>query len=43
MTLMLASFADFLGNLWFAGIALLVGYVGGNMFPLSWLTSKFRK
>lgn len=35
----LASASSFLGSLWFAGLALLAGYIAGHLFPLS----KFRR
>ena len=43
MTALLASFADFLGNIWFALVALAGGYIAGNLFPLSWIASKVKK
>lgn len=33
--LQLASIESFLGSVWFAGLAFLVGYIGGQVFPIS--------
>jgi len=41
--LTLASFSDFLGNLWFAGLALCLGYLAGNVAPVSWVLTKFKR
>lgn len=39
----LASIESFLGSLWFAGLALAVGYIAGHIFPISKLTGLFNK
>ena len=41
--LQLASLESFLGSLWFAGLALMVGYVAGQVFPISKITALFSK
>lgn len=41
--MIIASIGDFLGNLWFAGLALMVGYVGGSIFPVSKIKEWFSK
>lgn len=33
----------FLGSLWFAGLALLAGYIIGQVFPMEFLTKHFKK
>jgi hypothetical protein len=40
--MILASLESFLGSLWFAGFAAVLGYVVGNIFPVSWL-ARLRK
>jgi hypothetical protein len=32
--MILASIESFIGSIWFAGLALVVGYILGHMFPL---------
>lgn len=34
---------SFLGSLWFAGMAALVGYVVGHVFPISKIANIFKK
>ena len=41
--MVLASVSDFLGNMWFAGLALVVGYVAGTVFPISKITGLFNR
>jgi hypothetical protein len=37
--LQIASIESFLGSLWFGGLALLIGYVAGHIFPISKVSS----
>lgn len=37
--LQVASLESFLGSVWFAGLALMVGYIAGQVFPISKLAS----
>ena len=39
----IASMESLLGSLWFAGAALLVGYIAGHLFPISSLVKKVSK
>ncbi len=39
----LASLESFLGSLWFAGLAFVVGYVAGQIFPISKLAGLFNR
>jgi hypothetical protein len=39
----LASFESLLGSLWFAGLALVAGYIAGHVFPISFLVSLGKK
>jgi hypothetical protein len=41
--MLLATLDSFLGSLWFAGLAAIVGYIGGHVFPISALAEKFKK
>jgi hypothetical protein len=41
--MILASFESLLGSIWFAGLALVVGYIAGQVFPISSLTDLFKK
>lgn len=40
---LLASMSDFLGSLWFAGLALCAGYLVGNFAPVSWILTKIKR
>jgi len=33
--MIIATLGGFLGSLWFAGLAAVVGYIAGNLYPLS--------
>jgi hypothetical protein len=35
--------SSFLGSLWFAGLAALVGYIGGHVFPIASVAKLFKK
>ena len=37
--MLLASIESLLGSIWFAALACVVGYVGGQVFPLSKIKS----
>ena len=37
--MLLASIESFIGSIWFAGLACLVGYVGGQVFPITKIKS----
>lgn len=41
--MIIASMESLLGSLWFAGAALLVGYIAGHLFPISSLVKKVSK
>jgi hypothetical protein len=38
--MVLASIESFLGSIWFAGMAAVVGYVVGHVFPITSLIKK---
>jgi hypothetical protein len=42
-TLAAMNFSEFLGTIWFSALTLVVGWVGGNIFPMASLTNRFRK
>ena len=35
----IASIESFLGSLWFSGLALMMGYIAGQVFPISKLAA----
>ncbi len=37
--LTIASIESLIGSVWFAGLTLLIGYVGGHIFPISKITN----
>jgi hypothetical protein len=41
--MILGSIESLLGSLWFAGLALLAGYLVGHIFPIGKLTKLFGK
>ena len=41
--MILASIESLLGSLWFAGLALVVGYIAGHVFPISAIKGLFDK
>lgn len=41
--MVLASIESVMGSLWFAGLALVVGYVAGQIFPIGALSDLFKK
>jgi len=41
--MILASFESLLGSIWFAGLALVVGYIAAHIVPISSLTDLFKK
>jgi len=41
--LQIASIESLLGSIWFAGLSLLVGYIGGHVFPISKISALFSK
>lgn len=40
--MIIASVESFLGSLWFAGLALVVGYLVGNILPIRKITTFVR-
>ena len=43
MIITIADASSFIGSVWFAALALVVGYVGGNLVPISALASILKK
>jgi|TARA_R100001460_G_scaffold102459_1_gene147068 hypothetical protein len=43
MTLAAMNFSEFLGTIWFSSLCALVGWVGGQVFPLSSIIAKFKR
>jgi hypothetical protein len=41
--MILASFESLLGSIWFAGLAAVVGYIAGHIFPITSLADLFKK
>jgi hypothetical protein len=41
--MLLASIESLLGSIWFAALACVVGYVGGQVFPISKIKSLISK
>jgi hypothetical protein len=41
--MILASIESLLGSLWFAGLALVVGYIVGHLFPINAIKGLFDK
>ncbi len=39
----LASIESFIGSIWFGGLCLMIGYVGGHVFPVSKVTALISK
>jgi len=43
MTPILADLSSFMGSVWFSVMLGVGGYLIGNIMPLSWVASKFKK
>ena len=43
MTLAAMNFSELLGTVWFSTLCAVVGWVGGQVFPLSWIVAKFKR
>jgi len=41
--MLLADLSSFLGNIWFGLLLGVVGYIGGNVFPLSSISALFKR
>ena len=41
--LQIASLESLLGSIWFAGLSFFVGYIAGQVFPISRLASMFTR